>query len=90
VLGDWNATLNVSELIPDRDGQRAIWTLGTASEKQAYYAELPVTPTSIPAISTYDKRLLAILYCPTVQPGMDKYRVIASLLSDHSCFKSKF
>ncbi|ACK50905.1 hypothetical protein Msil_1962 [Methylocella silvestris BL2] len=87
-LGPWNRPYDATEMTPLADGDKSFWSLGTQAEKEKYFRELPIVQAArAPDVTDYDKRLLSILYCPDIKPGMDKYQAIIALLRNNTCFK---
>lgn len=46
--------------------------------------------TASAAVSEYDLLMLKLLYCPAIEPGMDKYAAALALVKHDECFGDYF
>ncbi|MGH1404103.1 MAG: hypothetical protein ACRBDL_07645 [Alphaproteobacteria bacterium] len=86
ILSNWNNKFDVvsAETVLDggvhRESMREKWLL-ELEEKFSLYD----SPLLVP--SEFDLKILSILYCPSINPGMDKYEASLSLIRNTSCLE---
>lgn len=82
LLGAWNRYYDKTEMHPANEGKNALRIIPSLNQpNQNFYAKLPEGgPSDSPKMSAYDKKILSLLYCDVINPGMNKYEVITLLL----------
>lgn len=92
LLGNWNSAFELSDEIGSDKGPEELKHYSIAENKgPGMVPEFPSARIDKSRLyddfSEYDLKMLKMLYCDSIHPGMDKYEVLSIFAKDDSCFK---